>query len=445
MNRRFIGLSLAVLLALTGGLNLVNLNVHASDVPKSSAVNSEKSDCYNQKFTKQQVIEDIDYILDVISRYHVSAVNGIPEEVRTQKEIEINNLTENVSIVEEWRIISGIISKFHDAHTTIQVPPLYKRIPFDISVENGKFICKTGDFEGYDVIAINDNLIPDIYGEFKKHFPHEIDEWVYEHFFERYTKFIPEWTLALAGIDTSKPVKVTFKKDKDVKSLEVSLSEIEVVHPAQPPYVSYEIDEKNKVGIFTLNCCEFDDFYMKTVDKFFEDVATKDVKNIIIDLRKNGGGTSQVTEYFAGYIKNIPTYKTCRCDIRHENTLEHVKSTIYTEKDIQKFKANKNLFDGKIFIATSHRTFSSALLFAEEFSDNNLATIIGDVPGTSPVHYGHKVGQTFELPNSKLHFWTTFKRWYRVDESKNPERLIPDVEVPAKDAINKIYKILKLN
>ena len=58
------------------------------------------------------------------------------------------------------------------------------------------------------------------------------------------------------------------------------------------------------------------------------------------------------------------------------------------------------------------------------------------------MHYGHKVGQTFELPNSKLHFWTTFKRWYRIDGSKNPDRLIPDVEVPAKDAINKIYEIL---
>lgn len=445
MNRKFIGLSFTVLLGLTGGLNLVNLDIHASDVPRASVVNSGKSDCYSQKFTKQQVIEDIDYILDVISRYHVSAVNGIPEEVRTQKEIEIHNLAENVSIVEEWRIIYGIISKLHDAHTKIQAPPLYKRIPFDISVENSKFICKTGDFEGYEVVAIDDNSISDIYEEFKKHFPHEIDEWVYGHFFWSYKKFIQEWSLALAGIDTSKPVKVTFKKDGDVKSLEVSLSEIENVFPVQPPYVSYEIDEKNKLGIFTLNCCQCDDFYRRTVDKFFEDVATKDVKNIVVDLRKNGGGTSNVTAYFASYIKNIPTYKTCSYDIRRGNTLEHVKSITYKESDIQKFKSNKNLFDGGIFIATSNRTFSSALLFAEEFSDNNLATIVGEVPGTSPVHYGHLVDETFELPNSKLHFWTTFKRWYRVDESKNPERLIPDVEVPAKDAINKIYEILKLN
>ena len=110
------------------------------------------------------------------------------------------------------------------------------------------------------------------------------------------------------------------------------------------------------------------------------------------------------------------------------------------------------MFDGNVFILTSHHTFSSAVDFAEYFQDNKLGTVVGEIPGNSPEHFGNLVlrkdarGNTvvgeFKMPNSKLGFTTTFKKFYRIDETKDGTKLIPDVQVPAKDALNKVYEMI---
>ena len=115
----------------------------------------------------------------------------------------------------------------------------------------------------------------------------------------------------------------------------------------------------------------------------------------------------------------------------------------YTLDEIKNLQANKNLFEGRVFILTSNLTFSSAMLFALDFSDNNLAIIVGEVPGNSPTSFGAVRSQGLETPNSKLKVRTTTKKFYRPDTTKDQDRLIPDVQVPAKDALNKVYELIE--
>lgn len=441
LNNKFLAGSLASLMMLTGtGLSF---NIHAEKVPSQGyAVNVNQNDEIKY-FTKEQVIEDINYTLDTIKSFHMACRNGLPKEVEEQRNLEIENLSESTSTIDEWRIISRILARFHDAHTMVKAPKFIncnRKLPFDTRSEGNKIYCSSGEFNGAEITEINGMKISDIYENFKLGFSYEIEEWVHAHFFRTASTISSSIQLNLekAGIDTLKPMEFTFKTENGIvkKSFEIT----EPKEYLRNENVLYKIDKENSVGIITINRCRCDDKSIKTIDNFFADVETNKVKNIIVDLRQNMGGHSGIIKYFSSYIGNIKDLNFGKVDVP-KRTINHY----YTEDEVKKYRMDKNVFNGKIFILTSNFTFSSAMLFVSVYSDNKLATIVGEVPGNSPTSYGDVGGRVFNTPNSKLTFMGSGKRFYRPDETKDPERLTPDVQVPAEEALNKTYELIKSN
>lgn len=460
VNRKLTASVLASLSVLAGTANLTKSNVSATPTTSVSQ-KVEQSQTIDSEVTKEQSIEDINYVLKVIKDNHVSAVEKMPDEVTAQAKIEIGNLKDKVSVVEEWRIVSRILAKLHDAHTKVLTPQfLNKRLPFDTEYEHGKFICRSEDFKGCEITAINDIPISDLYKTFQAHFSYEIEEWTEHHFFEAPSDFIPEWKLALCGIDTSKPIKISFSTKLGIRSKIFKMVEIAKPNADSEHWISYEIDEKNSLGIFKLNRCRKNDEYWKTLSDFLREVSNKKIKNIAIDLRKNVGGNSMAGVMFAMALKGRSELKDCGYVSREGDVLLKGGRTIRDKEYIEEFRNDffgenydKNvLFDGNVFVLTSHQTFSSGMNFAQIFQDNNLGTIVGEVPGNSPESFGDVATSKDshgkrtiappKMPNSQLTFTATFKKFSRIDKSKDGTRLIPDVQVPAKEALNKVYEII---
>ncbi|MBQ2671394.1 MAG: hypothetical protein IJG00_01080 [Clostridia bacterium] len=454
MNRKLAASVLAGLSAFTIAPGIVSPVVSAVTTTKSSSQREIKNQNVNFEITKEQAIEDINYAIKAIKDNHVSAVEKVPDEVTNQAKIEIENLKDKVSVIDEWRAISRIFSKLHDAHTMVLSPDfLNKRLPFDTEYENGKFICKSGDFKDCEITAINDIPIDELYKIFQNHYSYEIEERTVHSFFETPSNFIPEGKFALCGIDTSKPIKVSFNTQSGVQSKNFETTEIKLPNLDSEQWVSYEIDEENSLGIFKLNRCRYNEEYFNTLLNFYKEVSNKKIKNIAIDLRKNVGGNSAVVRLFALGLKKLEKFCSFGACVRDGNKILKRDSVVIDKNDIEEFRTyylgenyDKNiLFDGNVFLLTSHATFSSGLWFATIFSDNNLAKVVGEIPGNSPESFGDTSGKVFCTPNSKLKFCTTFKKFYRPDKSKDGTRLIPDVQVPAKDALNKVYEIIKNN
>lgn len=433
---------LASLVMLSGVCVSIPNNVSAA----STFLNTQESNKGTQEvdfFTKLQVIEDIDYVMSTVKKIHAGCVHEIPKEVLNQRDLEIQNLSESTSIVEEWRIISRILAKFHDAHTQIFPPKILyeKYLPLTIRGEGNKFFCRSGEFKDAEIIEINGLKISDIYENFKDSFSYEIEEWPHFHFFE-FPACFTQFNLARAGVDISKPLEITFKTNDGVKIQKFEFVNAVPGVKKNVPFVSYKIDKENSAGVFTLNKCNFNSEYCNTVDKFFSEIASNNIKHIIVDLRRNTGGNSDVSNYFAKYMKNLKNIKTSKSEIRIGDRI-HIEEPIYTQEYLKNFQAKKNLFDGKVYILTSNMTFSSAMLFARDFSDNRLATIVGEVPGNSPTCFGDISNQRYFTPNSKLIFKTTYKKFYRPDSTREPNRLIPDIAVSAKESLSKVYEIIQ--
>lgn len=405
--------------------------------------NNDKT--YANLLTKQQIIDDINYVLKSIKGTHVSTINGFSEDIINQTNIEISNLKDKVSINDEWRIISRILHHLKDAHTMIDAPDgLDKTFPFNVKYDKSlnNFVVTDGKFTNYEIASINDTTINTLYETFKKHFSYEIEERVSSCFFKKNP--LNETKLILCGINVAAPLKIVLKSGKITKVQKIKLVPLQK-QTCVNPWVSYSFDMDNRIGIFTLDNCIFNEEYKSSVDTFFDEVRKNNINNIILDLRNNNGGDSRVANYFLSYFKiNDPLYRN-RVDIREGNTIKHYEehSISMNNIDINTYDVmnSKAFYNGNIYVLTSNSTFSSAVMFANIISDNKIGKIIGEVPGNAPTAFGDI--KYFDIPNSKLKFCTTYKKFYRLDMTKNQERLIPDVQVDSENAMQKAYEVIK--
>ena len=94
--------------------------------------------------------------------------------------------------------------------------------------------------------------------------------------------------------------------------------------------------------------------------------------SIIVDLRKNGGGSPAMVQYLCSYFFDEPTHLNSLYWRRGDHTEE-----FWTHDDIQ----GRKMPDIPLFILTAQRTFSGAEEFAYNMQSRERATLIGEVTG----------------------------------------------------------------
>lgn len=159
-------------------------------------------------------------------------------------------------------------------------------------------------------------------------------------------------------------------------------------------------------------CLEIEDYPMKRLAKDMEQTINKEsVRNIIIDIRTNGGGDSKVINPF----------------------LEMA----------EKYKG-----DIKFFVLISSATYSSGIINAIQMKELLGARFVGQNTGGKPNHYGHPKQLT--LPRTKLQF-TVSTKFFKLSSRTSPT-LVPDIKITpqishfviGRDAtMEKVYKLIK--
>jgi hypothetical protein len=166
-------------------------------------------------------------------------------------------------------------------------------------------------------------------------------------------------------------------------------------------YYQYTYLPSSKTFYIAYNKCanapnlSFADFTNQIIDS----LSSSQVDKVVIDLRNNGGGNSSVINPLLSYL------------------------------EASSFNA-----DGKLFVLTGNRTFSSALLNAISFKQNTECRLVGGPAGGKPNSYGEV--QTFALPNSGIVAQYTTK--FFSEMSGDPVALFPDdpVDLTGQDFIN---------
>lgn len=419
MNKlRVTALLLAVILAVGGIVLKISGYDAQTDFEPTLPLESEIS--------KEQAIKDLKYVFDTVSANHPALLtDGNAENKFNSSYVKLRRelmSKDSVTITELWEKSAELVCTLDDAHTIVTVSGTQY-------VSGGAEISKAYN-EG-TLVSIDGISADSMKEHFKKVFPYEPQVSFYADYMFGEALQYGSW-LTLLGADVSDGIDVVFSGNNETKHFDMT---DEPPERKQLELCSYKIDKENSLGIFTLNRCEMSQEYTDRLLEFFSAVRDNNIGNIAVDLRSNGGGTTEVINEFLRYI-NISDYKLFGgTDIRIGGNLISYRDEITPNKPVD------NAFDGRVYVLTSQYTFSSAMDFATVIQDNGIGKVIGETPGNMPTAYGDKRG--FQLPESKLVLSVSYKKFYRVDINKSEEPLIPDCTVNADDALEKLVEYIK--
>ncbi|MBH1939990.1 hypothetical protein I5677_03650 [Mobilitalea sibirica] len=385
--------------------------------------------------SKEEAFQDLNYIKEKLEERHPACVDGLPKEVKVQFEQEIAKITGEVTVLHLWQASARILAKLKDAHTGISFyanDP--RRLPLTFTMTDGELYLTDKEYTATHVLSINDIPVQKLHQTFLEQFSYELESYA-TYLFTRNLR--RREYLEFVGVDTSSAIQFNFQEGSSLTKKNFAFDiPVQEVASTEVPFVSYHIDKNKKLGVITLRSCSINDYYRNTVKEFFQTVKDNNLQNVAIDLRNNGGGNSRVINEFMKYI-DVDAYSISGgIDVRYGPFLYKFK-----KQEIKNKKNENLLFSGNVYALTSTDTFSSAQMFALTLLDNDIGTIIGEIPGNMPACYGDILA--FQTPNAKLVFTVSYKYFRRIDGSKAELPLIPHYEVKAKEAMDKLYAVIE--
>ena len=235
---------------------------------------SGESHPLDEMLTVDRAIEDIDYVMEMYRDRHPTWLedsNARVDDVEKQYITEVDDLRSSgvteISVLEEWKIISRILHCLYDGHSTVYHTDY-----------NTHYLSDFTEIHKYGLpVMIGNEPYEDVLNRFMAVYQYETESYAKAIFDSNI--LINENYLRWAGIDTTGGIDYTFKtEDGSAESFHYDFVPFEQVvgfeegNTEDKGWVYYDIDKENSIGIFTLTSCEYNDEYRKTVKSFFEAV-----------------------------------------------------------------------------------------------------------------------------------------------------------------------------
>lgn len=384
---------------------------------------------YNEVISYEAAKEDLNALKNYLKRTHPMFRDGLSEEVENACNLCLQKLknTDKITVNDLRREIQTVLHLMGDAHTST-----YNNYPNDAYLKT----IPQKYSQGYDITAINGDAVNAIVENAKSYYCYETEESINIDFgslatldFLGYSEpFTYKWS------DGENVIEETYTENDFVSRDRFVEIRNDYYTPGEPgDFVYYEIDEQKSLAVLTLTTCSYNQTYIDCVKSMFTEVKQKNIKNVAVDLRGNGGGSSFVGNEFVKYLP-IDSYLDCPFDCRcgfMDFRMNNVKI---------KNERNKNLtFEGNVYILTDSGTFSSATDFAMLVQDNNLGEILGEPSANAVNCYGEAA--YFYLPNTGLFVQISTTRFYRIDSTNTDDYVMPDYPCKSEDCFDKLYEV----
>ena len=387
----------------------------------------------NTNLTKNEALDKLEVVMDCLKKYHISFADGLTPEVQAKFEEVRADLEskDTVRRIELVRGIRGILHEIHDAHTSLDTWN-------SILLSDGPEMKS----KGYSIYSVNG-----ITEEKMK----ELAEPYYSYETPRHISVNMEnlFYLDLCGVDA--PFEVLWKnedKDEQARTYDRAdfitgneYAELKLKYlPSDnknTDYVYYDIDEEKSLAVLTLKHCWISDHYRDVLREMFTEIKKKNIKNLAIDLRGNGGGDTYVVNELFKYLPIDTYYQGDNFRKVRWNYLA------FDQKGKTKNKRNTELeFDGNLYVLTDEESFSSAMLFAEMVTDNGLGKVIGE----SPAESCNSCGEITQFYFDDIGMWLSVSTacYTRIDPSKG-DYIEPDYPCAGEETIKTLYDIVSGN
>jgi hypothetical protein len=448
-----------------------------------------QSTVYKASIPVAELKQDYEVLSNVLKNYH-PGLHRYQDSATIENHFMVlkNELNRNLSATEFYLILSRFTAKLQCGHTfcsfynqskNIQdsIFNLNDKVPFTFSIFEKQMIIdknlsEINLSEGSQVISINnisvstiiDSLLHYVKGDGSNDGKRLIDlELSGLGKFEAFDIYFPllfppnKLTYALEiksiGKDDNQNINV-----KSISRAERFML-MEKKYGKQPTTFddlwSFKIrNEKTaylELGTFVTNKLTID--WKKFLANAFDEIKSKNIPNLIIDVRGNEGGDDEVNLVLANHLASKPiafpefrqllTYEKVSDELRpylktwdkgfYDRTgkVIYLNNGFYTWKKDRSSKVinqNKNGYSGKVFLLVNAANSSATFFLASGLQQNEIATIIGTETGGN--RKGTNGGNLFflRLPNSKIEIDVPLIGYYPLIEQPD-KGLTPDIVV----------------
>lgn len=420
-------------------------------------------------FSSEQLISDINYAVKVAEDVHPNLYATIGKEDFLSKTDSIKkSLPEKISDAEAYKTLRRIFALIQDGHTgggwnffsKRGAEAFRKTLPYKIDIRNERmFVSKNYFYRntipiGSEIIKINRKPSYQCLQEVSQLISYEIIP--FRNSMLQTPMFWGLW-------NDYHNFEITFKTPdtKTIRTIRTSGSLISKILI----FIDIKSSGKNysyKTISGSLGYMEFNSFrdlgkFKTFLDSTFKSIKAENVKSLIIDIRKNGGGSSSLGDELMQYISksNFRQFDLACVKISSElvnkgilnwvDTSKRKIGTLYSFIDTSKImlRDNPSRFDGQSYLLIGGKTFSSATNFASTFQCYGVGKIIGTETGGLTACFGDVY--TFELPNTKLDMGVSYKKFINACGIYNKRGVIPDfiVDNSFEDDQKKVDRVLE--
>ncbi|MCE5168197.1 S41 family peptidase [Paenibacillus profundus] len=338
---------------------------------------------------KQQVKEDLAFVMSKIKNVHPATLDGVPESVqRTYDHLiaQVNQTNRLLTNYDTYLYALRLLAELKDGHSIAGYPLVNNKKTLPIRVQwlgDELYVVDSAD----DRIQVKDRLvriggqsISQLLEDAKKLVPAESLYYV-KAVVERRNMFVNELYLSTFGVVEQGAVEIDAERDGQIYSASLKLDYYSL-HIAKTTLEcwGYQIEAKDKLGILTINGCAADESYMQMLQSFFTEVKQKGIEHVVIDLRNNRGGNSRAGDMLLEYLP-VAEYTGFGATVRHSvevaapgESRPPFGVTAFPSQELQNKRKQGLLFQGKLHVLTSKPTMSSAMWIATIIQDNQLGT-----------------------------------------------------------------------
>ncbi|UUC45131.1 S41 family peptidase [Flavobacterium cerinum] len=383
-----------------------------------------------------------------------------------------NSIKGDLSVVEYYKLTATLMAKIKDGHTTVdrgQITTLLKEkpvFPFSIYQIKNKYyfdnsIKENNIYSGLQILKINVENIDAIVKEVKqiihlegsnetglntkfKNFPfyyfiHNPGEKFEVEFIDKNNQ---KQKVALKGITLDSFTKSTAD---NIQPLTTEIRKDKIAVLKFHSFVNGYNEADRKIA-------------QNQLDIFFAKLDSLKTKNLIIDLRDNGGGAAEISNYLFSYLIDRPydyfdyvgakynSVKSWKHYAQYPESIEEINlaetkkrnglncfTTTNSATDFWWFKKQQNkpnFYKGHISVLINGGCFSTTGHLLALMREYKIGKFYGEYSQGS--NYSNAGGQAFVLPYSKTLVWIPILQYkMKTPNFKNdPKGIKPDVEVP---------------
>lgn len=352
-----------------------------------------------KKLSKELIQQDIKEFQEKLEKIHPNPYRCISKD--DFKYLLYKNI-EDINTVKELGLnIMSVLAKLNDGHTCLEpsVDVLGKKnFIFGFRYfSNGYYLVSSSKnlskHLGYKLVGIDGFTVKDVEQKVKEFISQENETSIHYYF----SSIIREpFLLEYLGIKRKEYITLHFEMEKKVVSVNMNpedyicksvfLKDIvrdgDITLQERESYWYTCFEDLNAFYFQYNDCAQRDDLKISQIVRSIKD---GNFQNIIIDLRNNRGGDSDVLKPLVRFLKEF-----------------------------------KGIY--KVFVLVGIDTYSSGIINLLELCAIDDAVSIGEIPYGNPTHYGEVV--SFVLSNSKLKVFLSSKifrfKGYRLGESFKP-------------------------